>query len=233
MRIAAASATRSDSMSLAATLFRLSDRALAPWGELGFDVLLERPLHDELPVVTSDAQVTLRLAQPADIDEISRLYSADPWLYLGEGPPTPASREKARELYLDRLRRGELCYLAMSGETIAHVNWICFAWGDALPEHPIRLREGEVFTTDAITLPAFRGKGLHAYVLRAMLAQARERGYRQAYALTRVDRTSAIRGHLQLGWRESGRVIHFLPRGRSRAWFLWRSGNVEPLFRPA
>jgi GNAT superfamily N-acetyltransferase len=220
-------------MSVAAWLARRFARALAPWGEFGWDVLLERSLQDDLPAVKPDADVTLRLALPADIDEISRLYSSDPWLYLGEGPPTPASREKARELYLDRLRRGELCFLAMSGDAIAHVNWICFAWGDALPEHPIRLRDGEVFTTDAITPPAFRGKGLHAYVLRAMLAHARARGYRRAYALTQVDRTSATRAHLQLGWRECGYVIHFLPRGRSKAWFLWRRGNVEPLFRPA
>ena len=220
-------------MSVAAWLARLFGRALAPWGELGCDVLLERSLQDDLPPVKPEAEVTLRLALPTDIDEISRLFSSDPWLYLGEVPPTPASRAKARELYLDRLRRGELCFLAMSGEAIAHVNWICFTWGDALPEHPIRLRDGEVFTTDAITLPAFRGKGLHAYVLRTMLAYARERGYRHAYTLARIDRTDTFPGLFQLGWRECGRAIYFLPRGRTKAWFLWRRGNLEPLFRPA
>jgi hypothetical protein len=220
-------------MSVAAWLARRSGRALAPWGELGCDVLLERSLQDDLPAVKPDAEVSLRLALPSDIDEISRLYSSDPWLYLGEGPPTPASRAKARELYLDRLRRGERCYVAVCGEAIAHVNWICFSWGDALPEHPIRLRAGEVFTTDAITLPAFRGKGLHAYVLRAMLADARARGDRHAYTLARVDRTDTFPGLFQLGWRECGRVIYFQPRGRTKAWFLWRRGDVEPLFRPA
>ena len=61
-------------------------------------------------------------------------------------------------------------------DAIAHVNWSCFAFAEALPEHPIRLRKGEVFTTDAITLLDFRGKGLHAFVLHAMLAHARARG---------------------------------------------------------
>jgi GNAT superfamily N-acetyltransferase len=220
-------------VNIAAWLSRLLGRALAPWGELGCEVLLERSLHDDLPVVTADVDVTLRQALTADIDEITRLYSSDPWLYIGEWPPVPGSHERARELYLDRLRRGERCYLAVCGDAIAHVNWICFSWGDALPEHPIRLRDGEVFTTDAITLPAFRGKGLHAFVLRAMLADARARGYGNAYTLARVDRTDTFPGLFQLGWRECGRVIYFLPRGRSRAWFLWRQGNVEPLFRPA
>jgi GNAT superfamily N-acetyltransferase len=220
-------------LNIAASLARHAGRSLARWGDLGCDVLLERSLLEDLPAAKPDAEVTLRLAVPADLDAISRLYSSDPWLYIGEGPALPGSHERARDLYLDRLLRGELCFLALHGDAIAHVNWICFSWGDALPEHPIRLRDGEVYTTDAITLPDFRGKGLHAFVLRAMLAHARAHGYRHAYALTRVDRTSAIRGHLQLGWTECGRVIYFLPHGRSKAWFLWRQGNVEPLFRAA
>jgi GNAT superfamily N-acetyltransferase len=211
----------------------MSGRALSRWGELGFDVLLERSLTDDLPAVATDAEVTLRLARPADLEEIIRMYATDPWLYIGEWPPTPGSHERAHELYLDRLRRGELCFLAMSGNAIAHVNWICFSWGDVLPEHPIRLNKGEVFTTDAFTPPAFRGRGLHAFVLRAMLAHARERGDRHAYTLGRVDRTDTYPGLLRLGWRECGRMIYFLPWGRTKAWFLWRQGKLEPIFRPA
>lgn len=220
-------------MNIPARLAQLSGQALARWGELGCDVLLERSLRDDLPVAQPSADVSLRLAVPADIDEISRLYSSDPWLYILEGPPTPGDPERARGLYLDRLHRGELCFLAICGNAIAHVNWICFTFAEALPEHPIRLRKGEVFTTDAITLPAYRGKGLHAFVLRAMLAHARARGDRHAYTLARVDRTDTFKGLSQLGWTECGRVIYFLPRGRTKAWFLWRRGKLEPLFRPA
>src|SRR6266849_1412342 len=59
------------------------------------------------------------------------------------------------------------------------------------------------------------------------------RGDRHAYTLGRVDRTDAYKGLFQLGWKECGRVIYFLPRGRTKAWFLRRQGNLEPLFRPA
>jgi GNAT superfamily N-acetyltransferase len=220
-------------VNIPARLAQWSGRALARWGELGCDVLLERSLQDDLPVAEPSADVTLRLAVPADLDEISRLYSADPWLYILEGPPMTGGHEIARQLYLDRLRRGELCFLAECGNAIAHVNWICFTFAEALPEHPIRLRSGEVFTTDAITLPAYRGKGLHAFVLRAMLEHARARGDRHAYTLARVDRTDTFKGLFQLGWTECGRVIYFLPRGRTKAWFLWQRGKLEPLFRPA
>ena len=220
-------------MSLVPWLVRRLGRAVSPWGELGCEVLLERSLQGDLPVVKPDAEVTLRLALPADIDEITRLYSADQWLYIGEWPPTASNQARARDLYLDRLRRGELCFLAMSGDAIAHMNWICFTWGDILPDHPIRLRNGEVFTTDALTPPAFRGKGLHAFVLRAMLVLARERRYRHAYTLARVDRTDTYKGLYQLGWRECGRMIYFLPQGGTKTRFLWRQGKLEPLFRPA
>lgn len=220
-------------MTAVAWLVGVSGRALARWGELGCDVLLGRSLLAELPAVQQPkVEVSLRLAGAHDIDFITRLYASDPWLYLGETEPTPGDHEIARERYLDRLRRGEVCFLAMAEDAVAHVNWICFRWGDALPEHPIRLRDGEVFTTDALTLPAFRGKGLHAFVLRAMLTYARERGYRQAYTLGRLDRTASYKGLFQLGWKVCGRVFYFLPRSRTRAWFLWRQGDVEPLFRP-
>ncbi len=220
-------------MNIGAWLARTLVRVLAPFGELGCDVLLERSLDDELPAVKPHPEVSLRLAGPADLPEIARIYSADPWLYILEGPSLRGGLPLARELYLERLRRGELCFLAMSGTSIAHVNWSCFVFAEALPEHPIRLREGEVFTTDAITLPPFRGRGLHAFVLHAMLANARNRGIRQAYTLARIDRTSTFKGLLELGWRECGRVIWFLPKGRTSAWFLWRRGNLDPLFRPA
>lgn len=220
-------------MSIVSRLTRLLGRAVAPWGELSCAVLLERSLLADLPPAASSVEVTLRLALPTDIDEISRLYSSDPWLYLVDGPPTPASHAKACELYLDRLRRGELCFLAISGEAIAHVNWTCFTWGDALPSHPIRLRAGEIFTTDGLTLPAFRGKGLHAFVLRAMLTHARTLGYSHAYTLGRVDRSATFPGLTQLGWTICGRVLYFLPYGHTDAWFLWRQGKLDPLFRSA
>jgi len=220
-------------MSLIASPYRLLARAVARRGELGCDDLLELPLDENLPPVLPVAGVTLRHAGPQDLDGIIRLYAADPWLYIGEAWPGPEDYAKVRELYDDRLRRGEICFLAMCGGELAHVNWTCFKWGDALPEHPIRLRPGEIYTTDALTLPAFRGKGLHAFVLGSMLAEARDHGIRRAYTLARADRVETYKGLYRVGYRKCGRVIYFLPKGRTRAWFLWRQGNVEPLFRSA
>ncbi|MFI5002557.1 MAG: GNAT family N-acetyltransferase, partial [Reyranellales bacterium] len=162
-----------------------------------------------------------------DIDAICRLYAGDEWLWLGRSPDD----RLARGLYIDRLRRGELCYIASVEGEIAHINWTCFSWGDALPGHPIRLRDGEVNTTDAFTPPPFRGKGLHAFVLGTMLNEARKRGANHAFTLGQIDRPAALKGLQALGWRECGRVVYFLPRGFDRAAFLVRSGRTDALFR--
>ena len=220
-------------MSLVARLWHGLNRVTSPFGDLCCGVLFERSLVDPLPMATTSIDVALRQATEADVGEICRLYSTDPWLYLGEAHGPAGNDVAARALYIDRLRRGELCFLAISDGEIADVNWVCSTWGDALPGNPIRLNSGEVYTTDALTPERFRGKGLHAMVLRAMLEHARMRGNSQAYTLARLDRSASHKGLFQLGWRECGRIIYFLPRGRDRPWFLWRRGNLEPLFRPS
>ena len=220
-------------MDIVAWLYPSLERALARWGELGCEDLLELPLQQQLPPVKPVAGVVVRQAVVADLDAIIRLYATDPWLYLGDLAPIPGDPAQVRELYLDRLRRGELCLLAMCGDAIAHVNWSCFSWGDVLPEYPLRLRPGEVYTTDAITAPAFRGKGLHALVLGTLLHDARRRGLHRAYTLARVGRSATFKGLAQVGYRTCGRLIYFLPKGKTRAWILSRQGNLEPLFRSA
>jgi GNAT superfamily N-acetyltransferase len=218
-------------MKLVAYLWRGLNRALSPFGDLCCGILFERSLLDPLPVATTSLDVVVRLATAGDIAEISRLYSGDSWLFLGESSTAEGAEKAGHDAYLDRLRRGELCFLAIGEGRIAHVNWICRTWGDALPGHPIRLQAGEVYTTDALTTAGFRGKGLHAVVLRAMLEHAQARGDRHAFTLARLDRTDSHKGLLQLGWRECGRTIYFLPRRSERPRFLWRRGNLAPLFR--
>ena len=88
-------------MGIAALLQTLGGRALAPFGELGYDMLLERSLDAALPEVKPGVAVTLRFATPADIDEICRMYEPDPFLYIGDPTPSPGRHERARELYAE------------------------------------------------------------------------------------------------------------------------------------
>jgi len=199
----------------------------SPFGELTCAIFFERSLAAPVTAEANRLDASIRLASEDDLDTICRLYAGDEWLWLGRSPDD----RLARGLYLDRLRRGELCYIASVAGEIAHVNWTCFSWGDALPGHPVRLRAGEVYTTDAFTPLPFRGKGLHAFVLGTMLNEARKRGARHAFTLGQLDRPAALTGLHALGWQECGRVVYFLPRGASRTPLLVRRGRTDPLFR--
>lgn len=208
-------------------LWRWARKGAARVGDLCCALLLERSLVDRVPV-RARGDVSLRLATQDDVDMICNLYSDDPWLWLGSGPD---SWSRARQLYADRLARGERCYLAFVDGELGHINWTCCRWGDALPGQPIWLRPGEVYTTDALTPVKFRGQGLHALVLGTMLNDARDLGARHAYTLGQLDRPDALKGLYSLGWREIGRVTYFQLRGRDSAVYLSRRGVTAPLFR--
>ncbi len=203
-------------------LWRWAQDAVKPAGELCCALLFERSLAEPLPAMANRLDASIRLATESDLDTICRLYAGDSWLWLG-----------SQDLYRDRLRRGERCYLAVVDGALAHVNWTCFSWGDALPGRPLVLRPGEVYTTDAFTPPAFRGKGVHALVLGRMLSDAGAAGAVHAYTLGQLDRSGAHGGLRALGWQETGRVVYFQKTGRSDAVLLWRRGNTAPWIRRA
>jgi hypothetical protein len=202
-------------------------RAAAPFGDLCCVLFFERSLIEPVTAVPNRLNATIRLAREDDLGAICRLYANDPWLWLGSDP----GDKTAEQLYRDRLLRGERCYLAFVGDDLAHVNWTCYCWGDALPGSPLWLGSGEVYTTDAFTPAAFRGQGVHALVLGTMLKDARALCARHAYTLGQLDRPDAHKGLLALGWRETGRVVYFQPRASVKALCLHRTGNTAPLFR--
>lgn len=210
-----------------ARVWQFARSAAAPFGDLCCVLFFERSLTEPVATAPNRLDATIRLATEDDLGAICRLYADDPWLWLGSDP----GDKTAEQLYRDRLLRGERCYLAFVGNDLAHVNWTCYRWGDALPGRPLRLGPGEVYTTDAFTPATFRGRGVHALVLGTMLQDARAQGARHAYTLGQRDRPDAHKGLRALGWQETGRVVYFQPRASANAIYLHRSGNTAPLFR--
>ena len=208
-------------------LWQLARRAAAPFGDLCCVLLFERSLVEPVTAVPNRLDATIRLAREDDLAMVCRLYATDPWLWLGSDP----GDKMATQLYRDRLLRGERCYLAFVGDDLAHVNWTCYRWGDALPGRPLWLGPGEVYTTDAFTTAPFRGHGVHGLVLGTMLNDARAMGARHAYTLGQIDRPDALKGLRALGWQDTGRLVYFQPARSSKALCLTRTGNTAPLFR--
>jgi GNAT superfamily N-acetyltransferase len=221
-------------------------RLLSPLGTLSLELLLERDLTTTVEPISAGVPVTIREATDADLDRLTFLYSQDSYLYLGDEPISRSNGRgcgadsemvdcavdpKARKQYWDRVRRGEKCFLALIDSEIAHVNWLCFSWGEAVPGHPIFLQPGEVYTTDAFTADKFRGQNIHAHILSEMLRYAQNKGYLRAYAVTRLTRHASMHAFHQLGWRTVGKLLCFIPRRTNRCWFLKLSGRIDPLFR--
>jgi hypothetical protein len=212
---------------------RVLNRVLVPFGELCCDILFELSLAEPLADVRPRVDVEIRLATVADLDLICATYAPHPFLFLGELAPDGSVPEHVRALYADRLNRGELCFIATVDGEVAHLNWTCLTWGDALPGRPIRLERNEVYTTDAVTPAAFRGRNIHAFVLRTMLMHARSLGRDTAYTLAGAARPEGHKGLRRVGWREIGRVWYWLYGNGYKTFILARRGRLDPLSRPA
>jgi hypothetical protein len=215
-----------------------------PFGTLTVEVLLFRDLTQPLQPISSDFDVVIRLAAEADLTWVTQLYSGEPYLYLGhdqlrgragdhlDGEKPSGVDASALKAYRDRIRRGEKCFLAFVGAEIAHVNWLCFSWGEeAVPGHPIILRPGEAYTTDALTLEKFRGENIHAVVLREMLRTAQLAGCYRAFTVTQVERHRSFRALSQLGWQVHGRFLCFTARNSGKSRLIGLRGSIEPLLR--
>jgi GNAT superfamily N-acetyltransferase len=209
----------------------------APVGKISIDLLLKRDLSKPVDVVSPQIPVTIRQATEADLDQITLLYATDSYLYLGDEPAGPSVDGRpwvepaARDQYGARMQRGEKCFLAVVGDEIAHTNWLCFTWAEAVTGHPLYLRAGEIYTTDAITVEKFRGQNIHALVLGEMLRYARGRGYMLAYTVTRIEYRGSFKAFRLLGWQVLGCLICLTSRrsGRSRLLKLW--GRIDPVLR--
>jgi GNAT superfamily N-acetyltransferase len=210
-------------------LARTLNRLLAPRAELCCDILYELSLANPLPDAPCALDVEIRLATAADLDLVLQAYAPDPFLFLGDLAADGSVPAEVRKLYADRLDRGELCFIGSVGGEPAHLNWTCLTWGDAVPGRPIVLRGNEAYTTDGFTYPAFRGKNVHAHVLRAMLEYARGLGRTVAYTLAGGDRPEGQKGLHKLGWREIGRVHYLLHGNGYKAAILRRVGRLDPI----
>ena len=200
-------------------------------GELCCDVLLERSLQTALPEIAPPLAMEIRHATHADLDLICAAYAPYPHLFLGKLAPDGTVPLPVRQLYADRLDRGELCFIATAAGQLVHINWTCLTWGDGIPGRPLRLRPHEIYTTDGVTTERFRGKNVHAFVLRAMLVHAAALGRTWAYTLAGVQRRESLTGLERLGWHECGRVHYWLYANAEKVFILVKRGKVELLFR--
>jgi GNAT superfamily N-acetyltransferase len=189
-------------------LWRVIVKLVSPLGDLGINILYAKDLTAEIPPVAPRVAATIRLGTEADVEAL---------LTLQRYKPGDDETGEQRSKYLDRLRRGETCFLVCVGSELVAFDWMCRQWGEAIPAFPIVLDPGECYGAEAFTSPLWRGLGLHKYVNNYMLRFAQSLGCRRCYTTADLVTWRSRRNLRWLGWQVFGVVL----------WCqLWRTGKV-------
>jgi hypothetical protein len=193
-------------------LWRLVMLAAAPFGTATLYVMYRKDLTRPITPYRARVPVEVTRAAPDEIEAVARIESAD---------------EAFVRMFRNRARRGQMCFVArVNGEVVA-CDWVC-PRPEAVPGGVAALRPGEVYCTDAYTVPAWRGRNIHPELNSRMLIAAQEAGYRIAYTLTNVVNPRSWKVAFRAGWEFSGTYIYFRSSrtGRERIWRL--AGSIYP-----
>lgn len=210
-----------------ALLWKALVMCLTPLGKLGLESLCQKDLTQPLGEVWAKADITVCIATEADIEQLVTLV-AGLWGHTGE--LGPYNELGIRGTILDRFRRGQKCFVGKIEREIVHYNWIGFDWEETIAGTGcfIRLRDDEAVCHDALTVEAWRGRGIHTAVHNQMLLFLKEAGYRRAYTVVGTLDRSSQKTHHRLDWQFSGTMLYFIPHGADKA-LIWRiKGVLDP-----
>lgn len=196
-------------------LTRLLERA----GECHVWLMYRYELASEPLPLRRAVPCRIGLARPDEVEELAML--TDP----RDDKHTAA---KAR-MFQARFDAGSLCFVARAEEGIVSYNWIRI--GSAVGAHGVRmiLADDEIYTTDAYTVRAWRGRGLHPALNRAMLVHANRLGFRVAYTLVRADNLRSAVTLPRVGWQHAGTMLHWHPQRWIRRPFWFTRGEIHPM----
>lgn len=184
-------------------------RAVKPFFRVTVLTIWRRDLTLPMPEATTDVPLEAFVASRREVlEEVARLNL----------PYYPFLRERF-ERYLDN---GSVCFIGrVRGELVAY-NWTQFKPGKDW-DYYMDLRPDEIHGTDAYTAPEFRGRNIHAVLLREMLLFSAGLGYRYAYSGVALTNGRSHKAHKRLGWEATGRGL-FVHRGP----IVRLSGSVHP-----
>lgn len=199
----------------------------APLGQVGLERLCQKDLTAPLEKVEARIPITIRVATEADIDELTDLAEG---LWSGSDEVGPYSRLGVRQTIVDRMDRGQKCFVAQIDDQIVHYNWIGFGSEETIAGtgRYLHLNDDEAVCHDGMTVEQYRGQRVHFAVHNEMLIWLRENGFRRAYTVVGVlDRPANITHH-RLDWDFSGIMAYLITGKTKRPYVLRVSGTLDP-----
>jgi ribosomal protein S18 acetylase RimI-like enzyme len=117
----------------------------------------------------------------------------------------------------------------------AHISWMIAGGPDGdniKPPRLVGLRPGEAEITYCVTLPEYRGRQIYPFVISRLFQEARTRGIREIFMVTRSGNVASQHGILKAGLnRLRGRIFYLHVYRASlvfRTFRMWRRGGSIP-----
>jgi GNAT superfamily N-acetyltransferase len=191
---------------------RAAARLTRPLRRVEIMVILCCDLERPLPEATARVPLETFVASHAEVlDEVAQF----------QRPRDPASRT----LLERRLERGFFCFVGrVEGRLVAY-NRTQYEPGEDGGSY-VDLGPDEVHCLDAYTVAEFRGKNIHAALLREMLLFNAGLGYRRAYSKVSLANRRSPKAHRRLGWERTGTVL--LGRRTSGLPVMRLTGSAHP-----
>jgi GNAT superfamily N-acetyltransferase len=144
------------------------------------------------------------IARPAESDDIRRLQKLAKF-HNGE--------------VQQRLKAGDLCFVALSDGNLANYAWFCFSeeYINEL-ERNIRVSAGSAYRYDVFTLPAYRGKGVFPSAFEESSKYLSQNGIKELYGLVDSSNSPMLRVYEKAGIasRKIGNVTYIRLLNRRR-----------------
>lgn len=209
-------------------LWRTLRMCISPLGVMGLITFYKKDLTQPLGEIRAKVPLNIGQATESDIEQLVTLVKKR---YGPAKNMLGQYRNRGiRDNILERFRQGHRCFVGKIGTEIVHYNWIFFHWKESIAGTGrfINLRDDEALMDDACTAEAWRGKGIHGDVHNQMLLFLQQAGYRKAYTIGTSDNKSSQKPLHRIGWKISGTMFYFIPRGAEKARIFRIKGTLAP-----
>lgn len=187
-------------------LKRAVAKVSSPLLEFGSVTFFLRELEQALPEARPALKLHLRQASASDLDLV--LAASDP--------------SRSLEALQRRLRRGDLCFIAITEDgRVANSRWVATSRA-RIPElgRDLILRSNEAYIYDSYTHPDFRRCGVDGAVRRFVLSHLRSAGFQKAYSYVRGDNPVGLRAVRR--WQEPAAKLWYIHLRGFRPWVFGR-----------
>jgi len=152
-------------------------------------IVFTRSLEEPLPSLEARVPITYRVAEPDDLSYLRDVVLPSQFEYMSK-----------------RLAHGRVCTLALYQDNLTAYGWVTDKVTFEIDNLQLRLGPGDAYVDDIYTLPAYRRQGIGGALHLERLQYLKERGFKRAVLIVRMDNVPALRIDKKLSYQEADRL---------------------------